>query len=280
MKVCLLEEPILQFGNGTHIDIRAGIATHGTFDRGEANVPVPIGVGLVGTTATVDGVRDWLEKCREGVHSSETRLKELRPDFPGMQPPVFGTRLEVSDATTRTVSRHELQTALADANPMARVVELFIEHARDLSGRGGLHVMVIAPPIEVFSLGDAVHHLADDELDEGQDVASPYVPGFHDIFKAQALELAVPCQMLRPDTYGGPTNSSKHRKKRTLQDIATRAWNFHTALYYSNRSPPSRRNLIEIATLLPEALGHLRAGSLLGWGSGPSHAPCGLQRGT
>ena len=62
MKVHVLPEPGLQFGGaGVHVDIRAGLATHGAFDRGASNVPVPIGVGLVGSTATIDAVREWIE---------------------------------------------------------------------------------------------------------------------------------------------------------------------------------------------------------------------------
>jgi hypothetical protein len=73
---------------------------------------------LIGTTATVDGVRDWIESCRDGVVSLETKLVELRPSFPGMKDAVFGTRLEIADATTRTITRHELQRALDAKDPM------------------------------------------------------------------------------------------------------------------------------------------------------------------
>jgi hypothetical protein len=67
---------------------------------------------------------------------------------------VFGTSLELSDATTRTITRHELSGALTKAEPLAHVVEVFMDHARDLAGKSGLHVLVVAPPPEVFALGD------------------------------------------------------------------------------------------------------------------------------
>ncbi len=242
MKVHVLAEPGLQFANsGTHIDIRAGLATHGAFDRGAPNVPVPIGVGLVGTTATVDKVRDWIESCRHGVPSREEKLRELRPLFPGMRDEIFGTQLALSDATTRTISRHELQAALSAPDPMARVVEVFMDHARDFAGRGHLNVLVIAPPVEVFALSDARPAPVDAELDEAQDTAaSGYALNFHDSFKAKALELAAPCQLVRPDTYGGGSTRSNLKRRPTLQDPATRAWNFHTALYYRAGGVPWR----------------------------------------
>lgn len=242
MKVQLLSEPAIQFGNaGVHVDIRAGLTAHGAVDRGASNVPVPIGMGLVGTTATIDKVRDWIESCRNGVDSREEKLKELRPSFPGMREEIFGTRLTISDATTRTISRHELQAALTAPEPMDRLVDLFLDHARDLAGRGHLNVLVIAPPIEVFALGDTQPPPADGPLDDGQEQAAPrYVPNFHDRFKARALELAAPSQLVRPDTYGGGSTRTHGARRPTLQDPATRAWNFHTALYYKAGGVPWR----------------------------------------
>jgi hypothetical protein len=243
MKVQVLPEPGLQFGaGGVHVDIRAGLEKHGAFDRGASNVPVPIGVGLVGATATIDKVRDWIESCRNGVLSREERLRELRPAFPGMRDEIFGTQLAMSDATTRTISRHELQVALSGPNPMERVVDVFMDHARDLAGRGHINVLLIAPPLEVFALGDARPVPVDAALDEAQDAAAPkYVPNFHDTFKAKALELAAaPSQILRPDTYGGGSTRTLGTRRPTLQDPATRAWNFHSALYYKAGGVPWR----------------------------------------
>ncbi|HVV51104.1 MAG TPA: hypothetical protein VHO06_15655 [Polyangia bacterium] len=242
MKIQVLPEPGLQFANGgTHIDIRAGLAKHGTFDRGASNVPVPIGVGLIGAAATLDPVREWIESCRTGVAPKlGEKLPELRPAFPGMRDEIFGTSLAISDVTTRSISRLELQAALDAANPMDRIVDLFMDHARDLAGRGHLNVLVIAPPAEVFGLGDAPRVPPDAELDEAQDAVPPkHVPNFHDSFKARALDLAAPCQVLRPDTYGGGSTRGG-RRRATLQDPATRAWNFHTALYYKAGGVPWR----------------------------------------
>jgi hypothetical protein len=48
--------------------------------------------------------------------------------------------------------------------------------------------------------------------------------------------------MIRPTTYGASTPNSKagKRKPRGVQDEATRAWNFHTALYYKAGGVPWR----------------------------------------
>lgn len=246
MKLLLIDEPSLAFHNNqTHIDIRAGLTSFGAFDKGGSGVPSPIRIGVVGTTATVDGVRDWIERCKTGVRSEEGKLKELRPSFPGMTSHVFGTTLELSDSSTRTISRHELTAALSSKDPLYRVADAFIDHARDLANKSGLHVLVIAPPPEVFALGDTQKFAGvDPPIDELQEpapeqpIAPPTALNFHDIFKGHAIDLHLPCQVLRPDTYGTP--ALNRQMKRRLQDEATRAWNFHTALYYKAGGVPWR----------------------------------------
>lgn len=246
MKLQLIEEPQLAFHQGKlHIDIRAGLSTFGAFDKGSTGVPVPIRIGVIGTTATVDGVRDWLEHCKHGVPSEEQKLKALRPAFPGMTEQVFGTSLELSDAATRTITRHELSNALAKSDPLPRIVDAFMDHARDLAGKSGLHVLVVAPPPEVFVLGDTPRAgEPDPPLDELQqpapEQAAPPLAmlNFHDLFKAQAIDLQLPCQLSRPDTYSSAPNG--RMRNRRLQDKATTAWNFHTALYYKAGGVPWR----------------------------------------
>jgi hypothetical protein len=244
MKLQIVEEPQLAFHQGKlHVDIRAGLSTFGAFDKGSTGVPVPIRIGVIGTTATVDGVRDWLERCKHGVASDEQKLKALRPPFPGMTQQVFGTSLELSDAATRAITRHELSKALAKSDPLPHIVEAFMDHARDLAGKSGLHVLVVAPPPEVFALGDTPRtRMPDPPIDELQEPAPEQEPSppstlnFHDLFKAQALDLQLPCQLSRPDTYG----SISIGRGRRLQDKATTAWNFHTALYYKAGGVPWR----------------------------------------
>ena len=66
----------------------------------------------------------------------------------------------------------------------------------------------------------------------------PSTLNFHDLFKAQAIDLQLPCQLSRPDTYG--TAAVGRTRGRRLQDKATTAWNFHTALYYKAGGVPWR----------------------------------------
>jgi hypothetical protein len=76
MRLQFIEEPALAFHqNSQHVDIRAGLASFGVFDRGSPAIPTPIRLGVIGTTATVDHIRDWLEDSR-------TVLSRRKRDLP------------------------------------------------------------------------------------------------------------------------------------------------------------------------------------------------------
>ena len=131
MKLQIIEEPQIAFyQSALHIDIRAGLSSFGAFDKGKnQSAPTPIRIGVIGTTATVDGVRDWLERCKDGVLSEEEKLENTRPSFPGMTQQVFGTSLELSDALTRTITRHELTARFKDRS-VSNIVDAFMNHVR------------------------------------------------------------------------------------------------------------------------------------------------------
>jgi len=119
-----------------------------------------------------------------------------------------------------------------------RSVDLFLSHADDLVDAGGPSVLIVAPPPELFAALESDPRPPidpdDQELDESTEATpSAATPCFHDILKAKGMRLAVPIQMVRPRTYGMTAGNKKgHKGRKTLQDEATRAWNFAVALYY------------------------------------------------
>jgi hypothetical protein len=66
---------------------------------------------------------------------------------------------------------------------------------------------------------------------------------FHHLLKAQAMRSGIPIQLVLPMTYDESKRlpqKLKNFRVRTSQDEATRAWNFHVAMYYKSGGIPWR----------------------------------------
>lgn len=249
MNIEYLPEPELEFGGGGRsVDIRVGLLQHGPFDRGDARAPGDIKVGLVGTPETIDGVHRWLTRCQEGLPARPGRQSSLFQHFPGCKP-VFGIEL-VLDATLRaTVEARSIHQVVARAKRPEAVddaVQLFHEAASYLVESARPHVIVCAPPqqlLEALEREDPPIPV-EEEAPEEDDEPSPPMRrrAFHDVLKARGMSLNAPIQMVRPETYSElkRPKSSRRDGGRGVQDPATRAWNFHTALYYKANGTPWR----------------------------------------
>ena len=255
MKLEHLREPLLEFGTGQHVDVRFGLAQFWPRDREMGTAPRQIRIGLVGTADTIESVVQWLEDCARGVAPKATRLVNLFPGFPGFnEDSCFGARLVLGERWTAGISKSDI-TDLKSAKPTEVVnnaVSVFLDHAKRLLENNALDVIICAPPHDLLAVLDSVNDQPWDEseraIDEGSDndttSKAARLPDFHDVLKAQGMALGVPLQMIRPPTYGGTLPKRKKdappTSRSTLQDPATRAWNFHTALYYKAGGIPWR----------------------------------------
>lgn len=254
MKIAFLDEPELEFGAGRHVDIRFGMTEYGPLDFDALRAPGQILVGLVGTTQTIEGVREWLGRCRDGIPARESRQPNLFPRFPGCTPELgLRTSVEIPDDLVRTLPKTELSELVRKANGNRLIedaVSLFMSEVRYLcQAVPNIDAIVCALPMELLDAMDTPSGAAHAPTDYVEDCAISF-PGarldFHDLLKARAMEQRKPIQIVLPMTY----DESKHRprnqhrnapqKPRRLQDEATRAWNFHTALYYKAGGLPWR----------------------------------------
>ena len=251
MKALHIEEPLLEFGAGTHIDVRFGIAQYRPFDASQGAAPTNIRVGLVGSARSIEELNGWLEKAAGGVAGKTSRRVNFHPAFPGFsEDTCFGARLVTDERWTGLLTQAEIQDLVAQpaSRAVASAVELFVRRGEEILGENSLDVLICAPPGDLMGrLDDAVsrHAAASEEgIDEGsdgEDNKDSDVAPFHDLLKAQGMRLGVPLQMVRPPTYGGNTKSVRSRMPgAALQDEATRAWNFFTALYYKAGGIPWR----------------------------------------
>jgi hypothetical protein len=241
MRISYLEEPDLEFGaGGRHIDIRFGLMNHGPLDVATNLARKAIRVGLIGTSETVELTRTWLEQCRDEIPAKPSNKPNLFPKFPGFrEDEAFRSTLVLDESIQRLIPKStfdELRRA-HDANETIRqAVEVFYAECEYLCSTAGVDVIVCAVPPQIEELRDPEKR---GQLPPGE---SPI--DFHDLLKARAMAVqgAVPVQLIVPAT-ADPARARQMKirsEPRRLQDDATRAWNFHTALYYKARGRPWR----------------------------------------
>lgn len=245
MKLELLEEPELEFGHkGRHIDIRFGIKTNGPLSVEEPDAPRDIKVGIVGTAATIEKLVLWMHECRSQIPGKPSKKPNLFPSFPGFRlDQCFYCDWNTSDKLQRALPQRNLLEILEKVprNEAAeKLANLFIDECRYLTEYAAPDVLVVAPPLELFEKFDLPLGAGDEEDSTESDTPEHKVD-FHDFLKSRTLNLSKPIQFVRPPTYDPEAKLIRSTgNPRGLQDPATRAWNYFTALYYKARGVPWR----------------------------------------
>lgn len=245
MKVELLEEPELEFGHrGRHIDIRFGIRENGPVSVQDPDAPRDIKVGVVGTAACIEKLFTWMDACRQPVAAKSSKKPNLFPSFPGFAPDrCFHCDWSTSEKLQKVLTPREIKDILDNDqrnDAVKKLAELFISGCRQLTEYAAPDVIVCAPPLEIFEKFDIPLGLLEDDETPESDVPD-YKIDFHDYLKARGLQLKKPIQFVRPPTYDPDAKQLRSTgNPRGLQDPATRAWNFFTALYYKAKGVPWR----------------------------------------
>lgn len=248
MNIAFLNEPELEFRRGErHVDIRFGLMNFGPLDGDSATAPHSVRVGLIGTPRTIEGVVAWLQKCRRGIDARPSKQPNLFPRFPGFsRQTAFDSELLLATALQGEVSARDLDQLGRRADKEAALdeaVEMFVREAEHVVERANPQVVICAPPPELLEALELKRGGAEDDRDETGPPNEPPTPhrAFHDVLKARGFRLPVPIQMIRPETYGlAKRRSRRGGRESSLQDEATRAWNFHVALYYKAGGTPWR----------------------------------------
>ena len=233
MKLITLNEPLLEFGTGTHICPRTGIEQMGVYDKRDELRRTELRIGVVGRGEGIDLLDDWLEKCRAGIErKKESQLLNLFRGFGGInQNYGFLTRLINSSQYTRTLKKSDISGIMKLSSRVDRVerfVELYYEQIRFLAENRSVDVIVCVVPNDMF---ESITTNADDDEAE----VSELEHNFRRILKAKCMHLATPLQLVREKTILITKFAGDQ------QDPATKAWNFCTALYYKgNRTIPWR----------------------------------------
>lgn len=238
MRLEYLDEPELEFGGlRRHIDIRQGLTLFGPLDA-DAERPRRIRLGLVGTQQTVDGIVQWLERCRSGVAAKASRQPNLFPAFPGFgAESAFRTEFDIDQSLVRALPSREVAriAALSHYTALAEAEQVLEEEVQAISEKARPDVVIVALPGDLVALEDEEEVEATAEFASEKDQLDYETNiDLRHMLKAKVMRFNQPIQLVLPQTYDerAKGKTSKKSGKRRLQDEATRAWNFHTALCY------------------------------------------------
>jgi hypothetical protein len=247
MRIEILNEPELEFGGGQrHVDPRFGISAHGPADLGLESAPTSIRLGLVGPRDQLDGLRRWIERCRQPIAAKGEKYPHLFPAFPGCDSDAgLYTSLSFTDRDCREVADRALQHASGLPGELAvkAMVDAYMGELEAIAEDNRVDVIIVARPDtldDVHLAAEAAENQAEATATgsgKGRGAAPPVIANFHDLLKARALRLGKPLQILRRSTWD---ESAPPPPRRSRQDEATRAWNLHVALYYKASGVPWR----------------------------------------
>lgn len=247
MKINFLQEPELEFGNnGKHIDIRFGMMGHKPLDYDSDSAPKNIKLGIIGSSETVERLTSWLGKSRQGIEAKQSRQPYLFPSFPGFgEEDVLPTNLEIDKRRNVNIPKKTLNKLLEENNQnvfITKLVDCLIDELRYIDEKTNPDVLVCALPqalLERVLISDENDSRTSPKKKNSSDIELD----FHDLFKAKAMALRKPTQIVLPHTYNAGKKIRKRRQKNkpnSVQDEATRAWNLYTALYYKALGTPWR----------------------------------------
>ena len=247
MVISHIPEPNLEFGNnGHHVDIRFGLIDHGPQDIDQAHRPERIRVAIIGSQESIEGSAQWLEKCREIIPAKNSKKKNLFPEFPGFNETCcFQSSVITDPSLTQSLVPREYTSGNKDwsyDNRIDHAARAFADGIEQIADKSP-DVILLAMPLEL------VNYLNQAEANRPKDKKRLKLE-FHDLVKGLSMKTGKPVQIIRPSTYDPSKKSAEkdeRSKSRSLQDEATRAWNFHTALYYKAGGFPYRVPRVESA---------------------------------
>jgi hypothetical protein len=238
-----IEEPSLQFGNNQHLCPRAGISNYHPFDI--INVrPEKVITGIVGKSEGIEKVCKWLDSCQHEIATKQVKKGKkqnlnLFPAFPGFNTEVaFNSSIKYDETYLRKINNSDFEAIHnkdIDLDTIIKeIAELYLNEIKYLAKNKSPNVIL------VVLHEDLMKHIVkarytpqtDEELiiaKEEDDEIEEKEKNFRRYIKAKAMQYKIPIQIVR-DRIGTPSGE--------MQDAATIAWNFFTALYYKASGTP------------------------------------------
>ena len=224
MRLRHLPEPELSFANGfTHINPKIGIPLYGPKSLHTPRHKKEVHIGFVGEAGAIENVLQFINDCSAGVKAEDIGNGSM--PFPGLSSEV-GYRFEIvrSEHAIEKITNSEREKILNNATSGARFSEMLNlieakvnilcekDHPID-------YIFIVLTEDVYETLG--VVETADPIL--GHEVVKR---NFRRAIKARLMGCHKPTQIIRESTTGYADD------ERDMQDLATRAWNIFTGMYF------------------------------------------------
>lgn len=280
LRVTYLGEPELAFGfQQKHTDPKKGMASFGpssvsdnTRHRGR------IRLGLVGSGDTIAQAREWLTRCADEIEPVSRRRRPVEA-FPGFSlDGPFKSEFVVDSACERTVSEFDLKDVceIVDRRQaFERGLQLLLGEIQIVAEDHQPDVIVVALPQDLYDACRAVGGPKDrsnapqvtpaerklqkmarrqkrsqqpllfDKYEVDADAQLAY-RSFRRALKARVMRWRVPIQIMTPRSFFDESSFTSLDEKlaalrrQKIQEPATRAWNFCSAMYFKANGIPWR----------------------------------------
>lgn len=242
IKLRHIEEPSLQFGTDQHICPKSGIFSYKPFDINQVR-PEKITIGIIGKGESIDKVLEWIERCKTHIKGKESKNPhpKLFLNFCGFNRNIgFHSEVAYDETYIRRLNNSEFDDIIRNQSDLEirikEIAELYLGEIKYLTKNKKPDVILCALSENFISYiqENNAKETEEDEGTEKMDEAeieelSAKEQNFRRYLKARAMRYNVPIQIVR-DRIAKPTSE--------MQDEATIAWNFFTALYYKASGTP------------------------------------------
>ncbi len=224
-----IKEPELIFGNGSHVDPTTGIMLYGPYDLNQLR-PKQIRIGFVGRADSIRLATTWVERGRSRVEVKKNSSGTYREPWPGFNSEHgFYTEIEYDESMCRPILPEEFESAVESALNQVECIDfltsLFVKEIKYLALNKKVDVIICCINDDILAMGAGYDDISNqgnnDELDnELKDLVEF---NFRRKLKAASMPYNIPLQLILDKTSSEIDSTT---------DIASRYWNFFSAMYY------------------------------------------------
>jgi hypothetical protein len=197
MNYTYLEEPLLEFGEDTHICPRAGIADFSVYDSKNHPRRNDIYIGAIGTNPNFDLFNAWLKKISTQIPAKSSDKPNLFPPFIGFNKySGYKKDFVLSDTNIKPILSKEISKIINIKQSIERIeaaVKLYAEKIKFLAQNKTPEVIVCIIPDKLYDVIHSQRITADEQAEDH--LESKVETNFRRMLKAKTMRYSnIPIQ--------------------------------------------------------------------------------------